>query len=60
MAGVLLAAVLGIFCQGATYLLNGLSYNNTAWKDVVMTFLLAVLAAIMSAASVKFLKVYCK
>ena len=60
MAGVVLAFAFGIFCQYTTYLLNGLSYDNTAVKCVVMTLLMAILGATVTACSVKHPKHFCE
>ncbi|KAL4458444.1 hypothetical protein ABPG75_013309 [Micractinium tetrahymenae] len=56
LAGTVLAGALGVASQYAVYLVNGLTYQNSALKFAAMTVILALLAGLLAAASVKFPK----
>lgn len=60
LAGTLLAGALGVGSQYLVYLVNGLSYDNTALKFAAMTVILALLAGLLAAASIKFPKYSCE
>lgn len=60
LAGTVLAGCLGVSCQYLVYLINGLSYDNTALKFVAMTVLLSLLSGALAAVGVRYPRYTCE
>jgi hypothetical protein len=60
LAGTVLAGCLGVTCQYLVYLVNGLSYDNTALKFVAMTVLLSLLSGALAAVGVRYPRYTCE
>ena len=58
--GTILAGCLGVSSQYLVYLINGLSYANTALKFISMTVLLTLLSGGLAALSVRYPRYTCE